>query len=220
MSEMIMRGEITFDPDAVGKGFSSVMLVGKIMVDGGVPLLELLYDYHVCYAKRPVVLNGALVPGEVGQETLWMVSRPVAERAKYPNWPKPEPQRGGEAMSDGKMNGAALTPEEPMAGCSHLWIESGEVLTSNPPIYQRHCDSCGQKQRKRGTGEWSFLPAGVGRSSVVRGRRRRRTLAVLIAWHPCPRGLSAHHIWRLGRRNSGAERSALDHEYVLSLWQS
>jgi hypothetical protein len=77
----IIRGEITFDPDAVGKPLDALVLVGRLSLEDGGPIFELLMDYHVCYRKRE----------SDGYESLWIVSRPVADRAKYPNWPKPEP---------------------------------------------------------------------------------------------------------------------------------
>lgn len=83
MSEIKIRGEITFDPEAVGKPvLGGVILCGKIVHDAGVPVFELIFDYHVCYEKR----------ASDGHEKVWLVSRRVADREKFPNWPQPEPE--------------------------------------------------------------------------------------------------------------------------------
>jgi len=84
MTEIKTSGQITFDPECVGKTMPSVVLVGELhWPEAGGDTIEfrLLMDYHFCYAKRTAD----------GYESIWAVSRPVADRAKYPNWPKPEP---------------------------------------------------------------------------------------------------------------------------------
>ena len=80
--ELKMRGEITWHPEAIGKQpIGAVALLGNFVTEGGVTIFEMLCDYHVCYEKR----------ASDGYEKVWLVSRPVTDRAKYPNWPKPEP---------------------------------------------------------------------------------------------------------------------------------
>jgi len=76
-----MIGQITFDPECIGKEMPAVVLVGKLSWHDTPPEVQfaLLMDYHFRYEKWPD-----------HPEKIWAVTRPVIDREKYPNWPKPE----------------------------------------------------------------------------------------------------------------------------------